>query len=255
MDFLEKILIEKRKEVAQLPIVERKNQAKAYPFYQRVKEHPEKLHVIGEIKRASPSKGEINVDVDIVAQAKSYEQAGVSAISVLTDEVFFKGNMTDLQTVAKNIQVPVLCKDFIIDEKQLFRAKNAGASMVLLIVAALSFDKLKELHEKATALDLEVLVETHNTEEMEKAHAIDAKIIGVNNRNLKTFIVDIQHSLDLAQPDDGPIYISESGFVTGEDAKRVAKDYHVILVGETLMRAENPKTKIAELRVSRHDEN
>ncbi|HPR80358.1 MAG TPA: indole-3-glycerol phosphate synthase TrpC [Enterococcus sp.] len=255
MDFLEKILIEKRKEVAQLPIVERKNQAKAYPFYQRVKEHPEKLHVIGEIKRASPSKGEINVDVDIVAQAKSYEQAGVSAISVLTDEVFFKGNMTDLQTVAKNVQVPVLCKDFIIDEKQLFRAKNAGASMVLLIVAALSFDKLKELHEKAIALDLEVLVETHNTEEMEKAHAIDAKIIGVNNRNLKTFIVDIQHSLDLAQPDDGPIYISESGFVTGEDAKRVAKDYHVILVGETLMRAENPKTKIAELRVSRHDEN
>jgi indole-3-glycerol phosphate synthase len=90
---------------------------------------------------------------------------------------------------------------------------------------------------------------------MEKAHAIDAKIIGVNNRNLKTFIVDIQHSLDLAQPDDGPIYISESGFVTGEDAKRVAKDYHVILVGETLMRAEDPKAKIAELRVSRHDEN
>ncbi|MCD5002795.1 indole-3-glycerol phosphate synthase TrpC [Enterococcus saccharolyticus] len=253
MDFLEKILVEKRKEVAALPTVERTNLHQGYPFYKQVKANTEKLHVIGEIKRASPSKGEINVDVDIISQAKKYQQAGVSAISVLTDEVFFKGTIADLQTIAQAVTVPVLCKDFIIDERQLVRAKNAGASMILLIVAALSPERLKELHQAALALDLEVLVETHNAEEMAIAQSIGAQIIGVNNRDLTTFTVDIQHSLDLAQPDDGPVYISESGFVTGEDAARVANDYHVILVGETLMRASNPEATIQELRVQRHD--
>ncbi len=253
MDFLEKILVEKRKEVAAIPEAIRQNQAPAYPFYQTVKDHPETLHVIGEIKRASPSKGVINADVDIVTQAKAYEQAGVSAISVLTDEVFFKGTITDLATIAAEVNVPVLCKDFIISEKQLIRAKNAGASMVLLIVAALPFEKLKELYEQATALDLEVLVETHNQEEMTQAQAIGAKIIGVNNRDLTTFTVDIQTSLDLAQVADERVYISESGFVTGADAQRVAQDFHVVLVGETLMRAADPKAKIKELRVTRHD--
>lgn len=253
MDFLEKILVEKRQEVAELVMMERTNQAKAHPFFQRVKDQPDRLHVIGEIKRASPSKGEINVGVDILKQARQYEEAGVSAISVLTDSVFFKGTIEDLAAVAQEVSIPVLCKDFIISQKQLIRAKNAGASIVLLIVAALSFEELKELHAKALALDLEVLVETHDLEEMRKAQAIGAKIIGVNNRNLKTFQVDIQHSLDLAQLDDGPVYISESGFVTAADAQRVAKDFHVILVGETLMRAEEPAEKIKELRVKRND--
>lgn len=253
MDFLEKILVEKRREVATLAEGQRTNQQPAKSFYQKVKSQPETLHVIGEIKRASPSKGEINVAVDIVQQAKKYEKAGVSAISVLTDEVFFKGTIEDLATVAAEVAVPVLCKDFIISEKQLIRAKNAGASIVLLIVAALPFDELKTLHEQALALDLEVLVETHNLVEMAQAHQIGAQIIGVNNRNLKTFEVDIQQSLDLAQDDDGPIYISESGFVADSDAQRVAKDFHAILVGETLMRAENPEEKINELRVKRHD--
>lgn len=251
MDFLEKILIEKRKEVAELPDDTRKNLEKSLPFFQKVKDQPEKLHVIGEIKRASPSKGEINSQVDIIAQAKAYQEAGVSAISVLTDEVFFKGNITDLEQIAKEVSVPVLCKDFIISEKQLVRAKNTGASIVLLIVAALPFEKLASLHQQALGLDLEVLVETHNAEEMEKAKQIGAKVIGVNNRNLKTFQVDIQTSLDLAQKDDQRIYISESGFVTGEDAARVAKDYQVILVGETLMQSGNPVEKIKELRVAR----
>ena len=252
MDFLEKILVEKRKEVAAMPLEEQKNFKPGISFYETVRRNPERLHVIGEIKRASPSKGAINLGVDILDQAKQYEEAGVSAISVLTDEVFFKGKIQDLAAIAENVTVPVLCKDFVISEKQLIRAKNAGASLVLLIVAALSFDELQKLYKKAQELELEVLVEAHNLAELQAAKQIGAKIIGVNNRDLKTFVVDIDHSVQLTQPEDGTVYISESGFATAEDAKRITKGFHAILVGETLMRANSPREKITELRVLRH---
>lgn len=251
MDFLETILAKKAEEVALIPEQTETFAASRPSFYQTVKSQPEKMHVIGEIKRASPSKGDINTGVDILTQAVQYEMSGVSAISVLTDPVFFKGNIEDLAAVSKVVSVPLLCKDFIIDEKQLIRAKNAGASIVLLIVAALPQERLQALYEKAWNLGLEVLVETHNQEELKRALALGAKIIGVNNRDLKTFQVDIKTSEALAQIAGQTLYISESGFRTGADVKRIAKNYQAVLVGETLMRAADITAKIAELKVSR----
>ena len=132
------------------------------------------MHLIAEIKRASPSKGDINQGIDPVTQAQAYEAAGVSGISVLTDQQFFKGSLADLEAVSKAISVPILCKDFIIDKKQLIRAKNAGASIVLLIVAALEPARLVALYQEAEALGLEVLVETHNAAEFQHAQALGA---------------------------------------------------------------------------------
>lgn len=251
MDFLATILEKKAEEVAQLPEVEVENETKRPSFYQTVKNAPENVHLIGEIKRASPSKGDIRTDVDILAQAKTYEASGVTAISVLTDEVFFKGTIDDLQAVCQVVKLPVLCKDFIIDERQLVRAKNAGASIVLLIVAALTEERLAELYQAAKAIGLEVLVETHNQQELDVAHRIGAKIIGVNNRDLTTFEVTIATSEALAQPANDRVYISESGFKTADDVQRIAKDYQAVLVGETLMRADNLAETIKELRVKR----
>lgn len=251
MDFLTTILKEKKQEVEDLAFVEPMPVKTRPSFYQTVKNQPETMHVIGEIKRASPSKGDINEEVDILKQAKAYEAAGVSAISVLTDPVFFKGHIEDLEAVAQAVNVPILCKDFIIDVRQLERAKQAGASIVLLIVAALSVTKLAALYQEATGRGLEVLVEVHDEDELKQAQAIGAKIIGINNRNLKTFHVSVQTSLDLAQAEGETVYISESGFKDREDVEKVSQSYHGILVGETLMRASNPAEKIAELRVKR----
>lgn len=251
MDFLTTILNEKKQEVENLTAVQAVPTKQRASFYQTVKEQPEKMHVIGEIKRASPSKGAINEGVDILKQAQDYQQAGVSAISVLTDPVFFKGRINDLAAIAQVVDVPILCKDFIIDERQLDRAKKAGASIVLLIVAALSAKRLAELYQGAESRGLEVLVEVHDAAELEQAQAIGAKIIGVNNRNLKTFEVSLQTSVELAQPESPTVYISESGFETGADVETVKQNYHGVLVGETLMRANNPAEKIRELQVSR----
>lgn len=251
MDFLEKILAEKQVEVARmslelLPEVERRPS-----FYQRVKSAPQKMHVIGELKRASPSKGDINLTADFLQQARAYEAAGVSAISVLTDDVFFKGSIEDLRAVAKNVRVPILCKDFIIDYKQLVRARNAGASLVLLIVAALTPEKLAQLYQQAGALGLEVLVETHNQPEMALASSLSAKIIGVNNRNLTTFVVDRKTSAQMTLPVSDAIFISESGFKTAADVAEVKRNFQAVLVGEALMRAENPAALVKKLQVSR----
>lgn len=251
MDFLEKILKEKAKEIEAMPFEEVQANNQRVKFYDLVKNNPEKMHLIGEIKRASPSKGNINTDLDILTQAKKYEAAGVSAISVLTDEVFFKGTLADLKAVSQVVSVPLLCKDFILSEKQLVRAKNAGASLVLLIVAALSPERLAALYQAASELDLEVLVETHNAAELALAQKIGAKIIGVNNRNLKTFEVSIETSVALTPPASATIYISESGFKTAEEVKKVAPYYHGVLVGETLMRAPNPREVAQTLQVSR----
>lgn len=252
MDFLEKIISEKEIEVNQMPEEQILPLRKTYSFYQFVKEHPEKIHIIGEVKRASPSKGDINLEVNVVEQAKAYQQAGVSSISVLTDTVFFKGSIEDLRQVTKEVDIPVLCKDFIIDKKQLIRARNAGATIVLLIVAALSQDKLKELYSIATDLGLEVLVEVHDEIELTIAEALPAKLIGVNNRNLKTFDVSLSVSQKLGQKQQTQaVYISESGFSTSEQVKLIKENYQAVLVGESLMRQGNPKEKVQELQVQR----
>ena len=252
-NFLEKILAEKVLEVAQMPLEIPGQVRKVKGFVERLRENPQQLQVIGEVKRASPSLGAINLDVDVLAQAKSYETAGVSAISVLTDPVFFKGAIDDLRLVAKNVDVPVLNKDFIIDKKQITRAVNSGATIVLLIVACLAEKDLQDLYDYATSLGLEVLVEVHNAEELAIAHRINAELIGVNNRNLKTFEVDIQNSLDFVPLQEKErFYISESGIKSPVEAEIVARDFRAVLVGEALMKDGDPKVAAKGLQVKRH---
>jgi len=242
MDFLETIIQKKVNEVAAMPQETEKVVAKRPSFYQQVKDRPQKMHLIAEIKRASPSKGDINQAIDPVTQAQAYEAAGVSGI---------KGSLADLEAVSKAVSVPILCKDFIIDKKQLIRAKNAGASIVLLIVAALEPARFVALYQEAEALGLEVLVETHNAAEFQQAQALGAKIIGVNNRDLKTFDVSLDVSVALAPQPSEAVYISESGIRTAADVLQLAPFYHGVLVGETLMRSNRIAETAADLQVSR----
>ncbi|KIL47931.1 indole-3-glycerol phosphate synthase TrpC [Jeotgalibacillus campisalis] len=210
------------------------------------------LGVIAEIKRASPSKGLINGSIDPVKQAKLYESHGASAISVLTDEEFFKGSMEDLTNVAESVSIPVLCKDFIIDEIQIRRAKEAGASIILLIAAALDQQTLLHLYKTAVQLELEVLVEVHNENELERALKAGATLIGVNNRNLKTFEVDIELSGKLAQkmPLNEIHFISESGILSQREAQQAAAfGASGVLVGEVLMKSDDSGSLLSSLQV------
>lgn len=210
------------------------------------------LQVIAEMKRASPSKGDIATHIDPVTQAKMYEKAGAACISVLTESKFFKGAFTDLNAVAQNVSIPLLCKDFIIHKVQIDYAKAAGASVILLIVAALEDEVLASLHSYAVELGLEVLVEVHDIDELKRALQINAKIIGVNNRNLKTFEVDLAHTETIAQQLDRSdiVFISESGIGGANDAKRVAQaGAKAVLVGESLMRSENVIADLQALQI------
>ena len=210
------------------------------------------MSIISEIKRSSPSKGPIQMEVDPVSQAKKYESLGAAAISVLTDKTFFNGSMDDLRAVREAVDLPILCKDFMIDKVQIDQAKAAGANIILLIVAALDHETLTSLYSYAKALDLEVLVEVHNEDEMERALNLDAKIIGINNRDLKTFEVDLGTTEALATMvmDPETILISESGIRTRADVVEVeSAGASVILVGETFMRSDDLSATFAELRV------
>ena len=251
-EFLARILEQKAREVEQMELEEIQPLRQTYRLTAFLKNHQDRLQVIAEVKKASPSLGDINLDVDIVQQAQTYEANGAVMISVLTDEVFFKGHLDYLREISSQVQIPTLNKDFIIDEKQIIRARNAGATVILLIVAALSEERLKELYDYATELSLEVLVETHNLVELEVAHRLGAQIIGVNNRNLTTFEVDLQTSVDLAKYfKDDCFYISESAIFTEEDAKRVAPYFNGILVGTALMQAEDVAQRIKELQIDK----
>ncbi|MFY3793029.1 indole-3-glycerol phosphate synthase TrpC [Ureibacillus sp. MALMAid1270] len=211
------------------------------------------LQVISEMKRASPSKGLINEGADPTIQAKKYESAGAVCISVLTEDKFFKGSYQDLADIANTVNIPLLNKDFIIHEVQIDYAKAAGASVILLIVAALSDEKLKAFYDYATDLGLDVLVEVHNEEELDRALAINPKILGVNNRDLKSFNLDLAQTEILAErinaiPDIA--FISESGIWTSEDAERVARvGARGVLVGESLMRSGNVEDALESLQI------
>jgi indole-3-glycerol phosphate synthase len=210
------------------------------------------MQIIAEIKRASPSKGVIAMEIDPAEQAKQYEKAGAAAISVLTDRPFFNGSMKDLQAVREAVDIPILCKDFIIDTIQIDHAKAAGANIILLIVAALDEEQFKLLYDYALELDLEVLVEVHNEEEMKRALAVHPEIIGMNNRNLKTFKVDLKVTETLAQmvKNTNTLLISESGMKTRSDVERaVEAGTDGILVGETLMRTSNIEEMFGELQI------
>ncbi|MFD1038247.1 indole-3-glycerol phosphate synthase TrpC [Virgibacillus byunsanensis] len=253
MSILEKILVEKEKEVAQLKkqTFEPINVPNNTSFKATVTASTS-MNVIAEIKRSSPSKGAIQMNVDPVKQAIEYEELGAGAISVLTDKTFFNGSMDDLRAVRQAVNVPILCKDFIIDPIQIDQANANGANIILLIVAALPDASLKRLYEYAKSLNLEVLCEVHNEDEMIRAVELGAEIIGINNRNLKTFEVDIQTTEKLVSMINNPktIVISESGIKSRDDVIRVAHaGAQSILVGETLMRSTNLDATFRELKI------
>jgi indole-3-glycerol phosphate synthase len=211
----------------------------------------ERVRLIAEVKRASPSHGVLNADLDPVAQATVYAGAGAAAISVLTDEKYFRGRLEDLEAVRAAVRIPVLRKEFIVEEYQLWESRAAGADAVLLIVAALDPVALGDLLQAARGIGLAALVEVHTAPELEAALRAGAPVVGVNNRNLQTLRTSLDPSLELLpRIPPGPVAVSESGIATAAAVERVvAAGAHAILVGEGLVRAADVAAKVRELRL------
>ncbi|RMH20742.1 MAG: indole-3-glycerol phosphate synthase TrpC, partial [Gemmatimonadetes bacterium] len=210
---------------------------------------PGEVSVIAEVKRRSPGAGAIRPDLDPVALAARYVAAGAAAVSVLTDREYFAGSLDDLVAVRARVDVPVLRKDFVIDPLQVYEARAAGADAVLLIVRILDDEALAELHGLAVSLGLGVLVEAHDAEEVERALAAGARVVGVNNRDLSTFRTDLSTTLALAGrvPADR-VLVAESGIAGGDDVERLgAAGVDAVLVGEWLLRGEQVEARVAEL--------
>ena len=205
--------------------------------------------VIAEIKKASPSAGEIRANLEVAEIAAGYERAGAAAISVITEEDFFQGKLRYLTEVKKAVSLPILCKDFIIDPIQVVAARAAGADALLLIAAILEQSSLLELLAMVRDLSIASLVEVHNQEEMERVLTTDARIIGINNRNLRTFQVSLDTTFTLrpSVPSDR-LVVSESGIQKQSDLQSLASAaVDAVLVGTSLMRAEDPGAKLREL--------
>ena len=205
--------------------------------------------MIAEFKRRSPSKGAIRVDANLIEVVRSYEAGGAVAISVLTEEDYFSGSLDDLRQVKAAVNLPVLRKDFVFDEYQVYESAAAGADAILLIVAALDDDALMSLRRLAEdELGMDALVEVHTSDEMKRAVSCGAQIIGVNNRDLRTFEVTLETSVSLAR--EAPreaLLISESGLHSPDDLRRLrAAGYQGFLIGETLMRADDPAQAVRQ---------
>lgn len=258
MNILDKIVEEKKREIAKLPM----RIIAAGDLRDALLEHGERrdfikalthprggVPLIAEVKKASPSAGIICKDFDPIRIAKEYEAAGASCLSVLTDEKFFQGSLDYLRQIRAAVKLPLLRKDFIIDERQILEAIEWGADAILLIVSILTDDQLKKFHTLAMDAGLAALVEVHDAAEMDRALKIGAELIGINNRDLKTFKVDLATTENLAAKlGHGKILVAESGIHTRADVERLKKcGASAILVGESLLRGGDIKTKIREL--------
>lgn len=238
--------IETRQSAASLDEMRDRAQAAQPP---RAPDFSASMSLIAEVKRRSPSKGEFVSTLDPVAQAQAYERGGAAAVSVLTDNRFFGGSFDDLTAVRDAVGIPVLCKDFILSSYQVYEARARGADLLLLIVKVLDDPALHELQALARELKMTPLVEVHDQHDLARAIAAGATLIGINNRDLADFSVDLLTTEYLAPliPDDTTI-VSESGITDREDVERVARaGARVILVGETLMRSPDPAAMIREL--------
>jgi indole-3-glycerol phosphate synthase len=205
------------------------------------------VNVIAEIKRASPSKGDLGLSSTVAETASAYSRGGAVAISVLTEEDYFRGSLADLRAVRRAVELPVLRKDFIFDDYQIYEAAAAGADALLLIVALLDDETLARLRTiTETELGMDALVEVHTRDEMTRAAAAGATLIGINNRNLHTFEVSIDVSLDLRK--DAPadaVVVSESGLRSGVELKRLREaDFNGFLIGEALVASEDPEAAL-----------
>ncbi|MGB9791030.1 MAG: indole-3-glycerol phosphate synthase TrpC [Thermacetogeniaceae bacterium] len=255
--FLERIAAVKREEVARLKASFSQTRLRelageappARDFLGAVKRNGGRLNLIAEIKRASPSQGVIRPDFDPVSHAREYERAGAQAISVLTEERFFQGHTDHLRGVRDAVSLPVLRKDFIIDPVQIYESRLLGADAVLLIAALLEQSLLEDCLSLAGELGMAALVEVHTEEELSRVLRTDARIIGINNRDLATFETDLGTTLRMAPLiPAGRVVVSESGIRTAEDLQRLAKSgVDAVLIGEALMRASDVAAEIRRL--------
>ena len=258
-DILERIAADKRIQIAEekkkIPLEEMKEMAFAvkgrladFVFEETLKK--DGVSFICEVKKASPSKGVIAQEFPYVEIAKEYERAGADCLSVMTEEKYFLGCDQYLQEIREVVNLPILRKDFTVDLYQIYQAKVIGANAVLLICALLDSDFMKECIKICDELGLTALVEAHDEEEIQQAILAGARVIGVNNRNLKDFTVDIHNSTRLREyAPKGILFVAESGIQTREDVKVFEEEkVNAVLVGETLMRAMNKKQKLDELK-------
>ncbi|NOT14311.1 MAG: indole-3-glycerol phosphate synthase TrpC [Methylotenera sp.] len=258
-DILNKILATKQTEVAfsqtQVSLAQLQKQAEAqleprdFVGAIHAKVMANKPAVIAEIKKASPSKGVIRENFNPAEIAKSYEKGGAACLSVLTDVEYFQGSPEYLKQARAACKLPVLRKDFMIDPYQVFEARAMGADCILLIVAALETNQMRALEHLANELGMAVLVEVHDADELEMALQLDTPLIGINNRNLRTFDVTLQTTLDLLKvlPEDRFV-VTESGIFTPEDVKLMQdNDVHAFLVGEAFMRQPDPGVELARV--------
>ncbi len=253
---LDTIVAHKRKELSveqdQVPLSELKSKLTDTPptqdFFGAIS-NPDSTNLIAEVKKKSPSKGIIRADFDPLQIAYTYQENSAAAISVLTDKHFFDGNLSYLSSIRKAVHLPLLRKDFTIDPYHIFQARVAGADAVLLIVAVLTPDELKEYIEMASSLSLASLIEVHTEEELEIALDADAEIIGINNRDLRTFRTTLDTTFKLLELiPEGKVVVSESGIYTRDDVTALREvGVNAILVGESLMRSQDIGEKVREL--------
>jgi|TARA_B100001094_G_scaffold144276_2_gene139800 indole-3-glycerol phosphate synthase len=258
MNHLDKILIEKKISISFLKknnsiskLEENFNNFSKRNFVEALskKISAQNIAVIAEIKKSSPSKGVIRENFILEDIAKDYSKNGASCLSILTDEPFFNGKIEYVEQARNVVDIPILRKDFIIDDIQISETKAIGADCILLIVAALDDYQLNDFYEHSKNIDLDVLVEVHNFKELERALKISPELLGINNRNLSTFEVDIQNSIELLKevPDEVTV-ISESGILNQAHLERLTEaGIYGFLIGEKFMRAESPGQDLAEL--------
>lgn len=264
-NILQQIVETKKGEVAQakirVPIEQLKEQCQSAPatrdFFAALTKKPFGLaNVIAEVKKASPSAGVMKANFDPVAQAKAYSQAGANALSVLTDEHYFKGHLSYLKMIRDVVPLPILRKDFMIDPYQLYEARAAGADAILLITEILTDDQITELHALAGQLQLSTLIEVHEKDSLMRVLKLvknpeqSQTLLGVNNRDLRTFKVDISNTIHLADlVANRDVLVAESGIKTQDDVRRLnAAGVKILLVGETLMRTGNVSQAMNELK-------
>ncbi len=258
-DILKKIVDRKLEEIAErerirpladvIGAAEASDPARGFVDAIKAKINQGRAGEIAEIKKASPSKGVIREDFRPAEIAGSYEQGGAACLSVLTDVDFFQGSDEYLKQARAACQLPVIRKDFIIDPYQVYEARAMGADCILLIVSCLEQTQMKNLNDLAHKLNMDVLIEVHDAQELERALQVDNRMVGINNRNLRTFEVSLQTTLDLLAEIPGDrLVVTESGIHTQDDVALMrAHSVNAFLVGEAFMRAENPGARLAEL--------
>ena len=249
VDYKKSLLKEKKAFFTSLKNKVKTDKLTRYAIFKEAISKPGKINLIAEIKKASPSRGIIRQDFDVLKIAEIYVQNGAAAISVLTEDKFFLGKPMYIRTVSEHFPVPILTKDFIIDEAQIFEAFSLGASAVLLIVAILKDEELKHLMAVAGRLDMDALVEVHDEGELKRALKAGAEIIGINHRDLRTFNVDLKVSERLIpQIPKGKIIVAESGIKSYAEIKMLqGLGVHAVLIGETFLQAPDIGSKIKEV--------